>query len=273
MELNRIYKMDCLNGMEQLDKNSIDLIFTSPPYGVGIEYGNGTIDDVPSAVELTLNMAKKTERILVEGGKLLINVPHGIFRNPYYPFEGRIETQIFDNTKLNYRGKILWFKGYLAGKTAWGSWKSPRDPVLRDYSESILVFCKGKSKESNGRETDLTSDDFLESTKTIWRITPETDNPHPAPFPLELPRTAIKLYTFVGDVVLDPFAGSGTTLVAAKQLQRNYIGFDINSEYIEMAEKRLAQNQLFNNSSRDSLSRLKVGSIFPDEDIKSRTPP
>jgi len=237
--LDSVVNADCLLGMKEMADCSVDLIFTSPPYGVGKDYGSEIIDDVPNAIKLILNMAEESERILVDGGKLLINVPHGIFRNPYFPFEGKIETEIYERKKLNYRGKILWFKGYLAGKTVWGSWKSPRDPVLRDYSESILVFCKGKTKQSNGRESDLTSEDFLEFTKTIWRISPETNQIHPAQFPIDLPYTAIKLYTFIGDLICDPFLGSGTTAVAAKILNRRFLGFEISQDYCAITEKRI----------------------------------
>ena len=142
------------------------------------------------------------------------------------------------------RGEIIWDKAASAGSsTAWGSWLSASNPALRDVHEYILVFSKGTMRrQGDGKESTISRDEFLEYTKSLWTFPTESAKRvgHPAPFPVELPYRLIQLYTFEGDVVLDPFCGSGTTCVAALKTNRHYIGFDNNLEYVELAERRIA---------------------------------
>jgi site-specific DNA-methyltransferase (adenine-specific) len=141
------------------------------------------------------------------------------------------------------RGEIIWDKAASASaSTAWGSWLSAANPVLRDVHEYILVFSKGSFRRPvDGRESTISRDEFLEWTKSVWTFPAVSARQigHPAPFPEELPRRLIQLYTFKGDVVLDPFAGSGTTCVAARDLGRHYIGYEIDAEYYRLAQARL----------------------------------
>lgn len=142
------------------------------------------------------------------------------------------------------RGEIIWDKGNSGVSTAWGSWKSASNPVLRDIHEYILVFQKGSFKrEKKGKEDTISKEEFLEYTKSIWSFKPESAKKvgHPAPFPIELPKRCIQLYSFKEDIVLDPFCGSGTTCLAAKRLGRYYIGYEIRKEYCEIAECRLKE--------------------------------
>jgi site-specific DNA-methyltransferase (adenine-specific) len=143
------------------------------------------------------------------------------------------------------RGEIIWHKGAGAGVSmAWGSWQSATNPVLRDTHEYILVFSKGSfsRKRSDGREDTITRDQFMEWTKSVWTMSPESAKKvgHPAPFPVELPYRLIQLYTFKGDVVLDPFMGSGSTAIAALKAERKYVGYDVDAGYIRLAEERIA---------------------------------
>lgn len=141
-------------------------------------------------------------------------------------------------------GEIIWQKGKGAsGNCAWGSWRSAKSPRLRDLHEYLLVFAKQSFSRPDKGQSDLSAEEFMESTLSIWQIPPESAKKvgHPAPFPVELARRVIKLYSYVGDVVLDPFAGSGTTCVVAKENGRHYVGFDISSTYCQMAEKRIKQ--------------------------------
>jgi len=142
------------------------------------------------------------------------------------------------------RGEIIWQKAASAGaSTAWGSWLSATNPTLRDVHEYILVFSKGSMRrDGEGRESTVTRDEFLEYTKSVWSFPTESAKRvgHPAPFPEELPYRLIQLYTFEGDVVLDPFCGSGTTCVAALKTGRHYMGFDINEEYVSLAKDRIS---------------------------------
>ena len=145
------------------------------------------------------------------------------------------------------RGEIIWDKGAsAAASTAWGSWLSASNPVLRDVHEYILVFSKESfSRKANDRDSTIERDEFLEWTKSVWHIPAVSARKigHPAPFPEELPERLIKLYTYQGDIVLDPFAGSGTSCVAALKNERDYVGYEIEGEYVSLAESRLAALQ------------------------------
>ena len=152
------------------------------------------------------------------------------------------------------RGEVIWNKAASAGVScAWGSWKSTSNPVLRDVHEYIMAFSKGNfsRKRHKLKESTILKDEFLEWTKSVWTFPAESANRvgHPAPFPVKLPKKAINLYTFKGDVVLDPFMGSGTTAVAAKRSNRNWIGYDTSKQYVDVANKRIkfeSQYELFN---------------------------
>jgi site-specific DNA-methyltransferase (adenine-specific) len=142
------------------------------------------------------------------------------------------------------RGEIIWDKGSsAAASTAWGSWCSPSNPTLRDVHEYIMTFSKDTfgRRKPKGRNITITREEFLAWTKSVWSFPAEsaTKIGHPAPFPVELPLRLVKLYTFEGEVILDPFMGSGTTAIAALQTNRYYVGYDIEADYVELAEKRI----------------------------------
>jgi site-specific DNA-methyltransferase (adenine-specific) len=151
------------------------------------------------------------------------------------------------------RGEIIWNKASSASpSTAWGSWQSAANPVLRDIHEYILVFSKESFSRKRGNKKDtISKEDFLEWTKNIWTFPAVSAHSigHPAPFPEELPHRLIQLYTFNGDVVLDPFCGSGSACLAALKDGRHYIGYDIETEYVELANQRIkahsSQKSLF----------------------------
>jgi site-specific DNA-methyltransferase (adenine-specific) len=172
----------------------------------------------------------------------------GCWRQPYFPLHHLVGQQLND-LGLLMRGEIIWDKGASVGvSTAWGSFASASNPTLRDVHEYILVFSKGDFALPNatGRKSDITNDEFVSWTRSVWQFGTESANRvgHPAPFPVALPRRLIQLYSFPEDIVLDPFAGSGTTCVAAKQLGRRWIGVDIDPTYIRIAERRLSQEVL-----------------------------
>ena len=144
------------------------------------------------------------------------------------------------------RGEVLWDKGASASSsTAWGTWLMANNPVLRDVHEYILIFCKDTFTRRNPqkRKSTITKDEFLEFTKSVWTFAAERARRvgHPAPFPVELPYRLIQLYTFEGDVVLDPFVGAGTTCVAALRTKRNHVSYDIDKRYCQLAEQRIKQ--------------------------------
>jgi site-specific DNA-methyltransferase (adenine-specific) len=186
----------------------------------------------------------ETYRILVTGGRACINIAN-VGRKPYIPYHKFIIDSMLHAGFLM-RGEVIWNKGAGAGtSTAWGSWMSPSNPTLRDTHEYILMFSKTKfARSGHGREPTIKRDEFLEFTKSVWEFSPESADrvKHPAPFPIELPYRCIQLYTFGGEVVLDPFCGVGTTCVAAVRTNRHFVGFDINMEYVKKARKRLHEH-------------------------------
>ncbi len=225
--------------MEELPNSSIHLVVTSPPYNVGKEYDNNlTLQEYRAFLRRVWSEVK---RVLVPGGRVCINVAN-LGRKPYIPLHAFI---IEDLLSLGFlmRGEIIWNKGSSAGSsTAWGSWLSPKNPILRDIHEYILVFSKGTfSRQSLGRKSTISKEEFLEFTKSVWTFNAEQAKKvgHPAPFPVELPYRLIQLYTYEGEVVLDPFMGSGQTAIAALKTKRHYIGYEINDDYVRLSQKRI----------------------------------
>ena len=243
-DLNRLYCKSS-ESMDEIPNDSIHLMVTSPPYNVGKEYDNDlTLEEY---VDLLTAVLCETYKKLVTGGRACINIAN-IGRKPYIPLH-MIVTDIMMEIGFLMRGEIIWDKSASGGGScAWGSWMSASNPVLRDYHEYILVFSKetySKNKAQEKRDT-IEHDDFISWTKSIWTFPAVNAKKigHPAPFPLELPHRLINLYSYEGDVVLDPFCGSGTTCIAARQNNRYYIGYDNKKEYIDLAQKRIS-NQNF----------------------------
>ena len=239
-ELNRLYCKSSVV-MDEIPDESVHLMITSPPYNVGKEY-----DDDLSIKEYSMllrSVFSETHKKLVTGGRACINIAN-IGRKPYIPLHAMVISIMLDLGFLM-RGEIIWDKSASGGGScAWGSWMSASNPVLRDYHEYILVFSKdsySKNKSQTKRDT-ITRDDFIEWTRSVWTFPAVNAKKigHPAPFPVELPHRLINLYSYEGDVVLDPFCGSGTTCIAAIKNNRNYIGYDINKEYIDLSQKRIS---------------------------------
>jgi len=225
--------------MDDLPDNSIHLMVTSPPYNVQKEYDQDL--SLPEYLHMLNQVWQETYRVLVPGGRACINVAN-LGRKPYIPLHSFI---IEDMLSIGFlmRGEIIWDKGASASpSTAWGSWKSASNPVLRDVHEYILVFCKaGFRRPKDGRKDTIEKEDFLAWTKSVWDFpaVQAAKIGHPAPFPVELPYRCIQLYTYLGDIVLDPFVGSGTTCLAAAQDGRHYVGYEINADYCQLALSRL----------------------------------
>ena len=224
--------------MEELENNSVSLTVTSPPYNIGKDSDSDLTDD--KYWSMMENIFKETYRVTQSGGRLVVNVAN-LGRKPYIPFS-KYFTELLIETGFIMRGEIIWQKSKGANANfAWGSWLSASNPVIRDIHEYCLVFSKDSLKKSTKGESSIEKEEFMESTLSIWNINPEKAKKigHPAPFPVELPKRFINLYSFKDDLVLDPFIGSGTTAVASKLMQRNYVGYEINKDYIEIANKRL----------------------------------
>lgn len=243
--MDKIY-LGSSSQMTDIPDNSVGLAFTSPPYAVGKEYDEDlTLEEwefLMSAV------ADEVHRVLVPGGRYVVNVAN-IGRKPYVSLVSSVYKIMTDWHPFACQGEIIWQKAKGAGgNCAWGSWNSAKAPSLRDVHEYLLVFTKGQFGRPDKGISDMTKEEFMASTLSIWDIPPASAKRigHPAPFPLALADRVIGLYSYVGDVVLDPFMGSGTTCLAAAQRGRRYVGFDTEDQYVKLAEERIdkwAQDQ------------------------------
>ena len=227
--------------MSELPDRSVHLMVTSPPYNVGKQYDEDlTLAEYRAFLRRVWSEVK---RVLAPGGRACINVAN-LGRKPYIPLHAHI---IEDMAGLGFlmRGEIIWNKAASGSpSTAWGSWRSAKNPTLRDVHEYILVFSHGTfGRTGEGRPSTIGRDEFLELTKSVWTFQAEPARKigHPAPFPVELPRRLIELYTFAGDVVLDPFMGSGQTAIAAIRSGRRYVGYDTDESYVRLAEARISK--------------------------------
>ena len=235
--------------MEELPDNSVHLMVTSPPYNVGKEYDeNLTLNEYR---EFLKRVWSEVKRVLVPGGRACINIAN-LGRKPYIPLHAYMIEDMLDLGFLM-RGEIIWNKASSGSpSTAWGTWLSAKNPILRDIHEYILVFSKSsfaRDRIENKKST-ISKEEFLEFTKSVWTFSaePATKVGHPAPFPVELPYRLIQLYTFEKEVILDPFMGSGQTAIAAIKTHRHYIGYETNQEYIELAQRRI-KDFILNDSS------------------------
>jgi DNA modification methylase len=226
--------------MDELRDNCVALMITSPPYHVGKDYdSNDTFDDY---LGLLRRVLRETYRVLEPGGRAVVNVAN-LGRRPYISLSSRV-VGLMEDIGFLMRGEVIWRKHKASsGSTAWGSWLSASNPILRDTHEYALAFSKGRWERLRRGESTISKEEFLEATLSVWEMGPESARRvgHPAPFPVALPRRFIELYTYRGDLVLDPFLGSGTTAVAALQTGRRYVGYETDARYVEAARARIAE--------------------------------
>lgn len=230
---------------DSLLTESIDLIVTSPPYNVGIEYGqHDDTDEYAQYLDFNRKWLSKAYALSAPSGRMCLNIPLDKNKGGQQSVGSDI-TQIAKEIGWSYHSTIIWNEGNISRRTAWGSWMSASAPYIIAPVEVIVVLYKGVWKKQNPhkRENDISRDEFMEWTNGVWTFNGESKKRigHPAPFPRELPKRCIKLFSFVGDTVLDPFVGSGTTLLEASTNNRLGIGFDLDHNYCQLAEKRLRQ--------------------------------
>lgn len=250
---NKIYNDDALNVLKKIPDNSIHLVITSPPYNAGHNY-DGYNDNL-SWIEYKTFMKKiitEIYRILTIGGRLAINIPFAVKnkKTKDVKFLSVLFASICDELGFINFEFITWHKGknqdhFQGNNTAWGSWKSPSNPVFRPLGEIIMVFSKQQTRlVGNKNKIDITSDEFKEWTKNIWYIVNnQSKKEHPCPYPDELVKRLIKLYSYKDNIVLDPFNGIGTTTIVASKLGRRYIGIEQSKKYCEIAKNNLTKRR------------------------------
>jgi len=244
--------------MSAVADGSVALVVTSPPYFAGKQYElELERDGVPSSyleyLQLLRDVFADCVRTLEPGGRIAVNVAN-LGRRPYRSLSADVIGILGDDLGLLLRGEVIWQKAEGAsGSCAWGSFRQATNPVLRDISERIVIASKGRfDRAVNARRraasglphrSTMMADDFMALTLDVWSIPPESARRvgHPAPFPVELPEQLIRLYTFENDLVLDPFMGSGSALVAAARLGRRYVGYDLDADYVALARARVAE--------------------------------
>lgn len=242
--------------MALVNDNCVALVVTSPPYFAAKDYEiDLSRDGVPTSyIEYLLmlrDVFSECHRVLEPGGRIAINVAN-LGRRPFRSLASDIIHILQNELGFLLRGELIWLKAEGAsGSCAWGSFQSASNPVLRDTTERIVVASKDRMDRALTRtqrkeeglpfEDSITKEEFLEATLDVWRIRPESARRvgHPAPFPVDIPRRLIELFTYKGDLVLDPFMGAGSTALAARRTQRHFLGFDLDPEYVELARRRL----------------------------------
>jgi len=241
-----IYNADILE-IDAIDDESVDLIVTSPPYNVDIHYESFR-DDIPyeKYLEFTEKWLEKVLRLVKPDGRMCLNIPldksKGREGEGFQSVYADVLT-IAKRVGWKYFSTIIWNEQNISRRTAWGSWLNASAPYVIAPVEVIMVLYKERWKKNHKGKSDINRDEFIRWTNAVWDFSGESKTKigHPSPFPVELPRRCIKLFSYVGDVVLDPFLGSGTTLIACLQTNRVGIGVEIDRKYCELAVKRLKE--------------------------------
>jgi len=237
----KIYNNDFLKVNLQDIKEKVNLIITSPPYNVGIEYGNFNDNrEYENYLNFTRNWLSKTLDLLADDGRLCLNVPLDKNKNGLRPVYADI-VKIAQEVGFKYQSTIIWNEQNISRRTAWGSWLSASAPYVIAPVETIILLYKNSWKRLNKGKSTITREEFIEWTNGLWNFSGESKKRigHPAPFPIELPKRCIRMFSYENDIVLDPFLGSGTTLIAAYKENRIGIGVEIDKSYVNLAINRI----------------------------------
>jgi len=229
---------------DEVPNESVDLIVTSPPYNVSIKY-NSHDDQITyeKYLEFSHKWLSRCFEWLKDDGRLCLNIPLDKNKGGQQSV-GADLTTIAKKIGFRYHSTIIWNEGNISRRTAWGSWLSASAPYVIAPVELIVVLYKKDWKKNNKKQSDIAKKEFIEWTNGLWTFPGQSKKGaggHPAPFPVELPKRCIKLFSFVGDVILDPFMGSGSTIIASVLNNRQGIGIEIDDEYCEIAKKRILE--------------------------------
>ncbi len=292
---DRFLNEDARDIRKFVEDGSVALVVTSPPYFVGKSYEEDLQRaEIPTSygeyIEMLHAVFAACEKALEPGGRIAVNIAN-LGRRPYRSLSADV-TRIFEDLGLLLRGEVIWQKqNGASGNCAWGSFMQPTNPSLRDITERVIIASKGRfdralsarDREAQGlpHRTTTTADLYMESTLDVWDIPAESAKRvgHPAPFPIELPERLIHLYTWVDDLVLDPFMGAGSTLVAAARTGRDYVGFDLDPGFVELARTRVTAEEAKGAAGRivsvapsqiAERSAIEVPPIEEDEDFQAR---
>lgn len=245
MQTNIIVNGDAFQQLCNIDSNSVDLILTSPPYNAGKEYESKLSD--AEYFEFINPIVKEFKRVLKIDGRFAINVCFNINRinvigdrkqnSVHFPYLAWVDSLRANN--LHIKENIIWDQQNADCDTAWGSWKSASAPHIRHQTEYIIIGFNEQWKKQQQGKSDITPTEFTRWTLDKWRFGTERRKDHPAPYPEELAKRCIKLFSYVNDVVIDPFNGSGTTCAVAKMFGRRFIGIDLSSDYCRLAKRRV----------------------------------
>ncbi|MFA5332614.1 MAG: site-specific DNA-methyltransferase [Methanoregula sp.] len=227
----------------RIKRAGIDLVVTSPPYNVDIQY-NAHDDQLSyeDYLDFSKKWMKRCHSWLRDDGRFCLNIPLDKNKGGQQSV-GADLTTLAKKCGFQYHSTIIWNEGTISRRTAWGSWMSASAPYVIAPVELIIVLYKKTWKKTSGSHiSDISKQEFLDWTNGLWTFCGErkTRIGHPAPFPVELSLRCMKLFSFAGDTVLDPFMGSGSTLVAAARCKRNAIGIEIDPEYCQIAEGMIA---------------------------------
>ena len=241
-----IHQGDCLEVMKDIPNDSIDLIITSPPYNVGVDY-DVYKDNLSweQYLQWTHQWLECCYRVLKDDGRICVN--HYI---AFKDWEKKDRMPIMDIRNIqqsigyNVCKLVIWQEDTFL-LNAFGSWKSASAPNIQLPYEGILISYKNQWQKEEQGESTVTADEFKYWIKGVWKMAPSKRYTK-SNFPIELPMRCIKMLSYKDDVILDPFVGSGTTCVAAKKLERRYIGIEVSSEYVQIANKRLRKTYLHN---------------------------
>src|SRR4051812_17209794 len=276
--------------MAELRDHSVALVVTSPPYFAGKQYEEELErDGVPSSyaesLEFVHDVFAECKRVLDPGGRIAVNVAN-LGRKPYRSLSADVIDILQNRLHLLLRGEVVWRKGEgAAGNCAWGSFRRAANPGLRDTTERVVIASKGRFDRALSvhererldlpHENTVWADEFMAATLDVWDIAPESARRvhHPAPFPVELPERLIHLYTFRGDLVLDPFMGSGSALVAAAKNGRRYVGYDLDPHYVEIARARVAHElhtETTDDETEPAATDAVTAPVLDDDNFQSR---